>query len=149
MRRVRTEHVPLVRYLRMLAGPQPQGRLIEVRYRAVRGRMRRLFLPATRLGDLARTIESLSERSDVYTGVLLRTRRAGGNDAVSASHLLWVELDRADAVDRLGDLPLPPTMTIASGSPGHAHAYWLLRRLVHPHLVADYNRHLAEALGGI
>lgn len=148
MRRVATEHAPLVRYLRMLAGPQPQGRFIEVRYPAVRGRMRQLFVPATRLGDLTGTIESLSQRSDVYTGVLLRTRKKGGNDAVSPSHLLWVELDRADAVDQLGDLPVPPTMTIASGSPGHAHTYWLLRQLVHPHLVPDYNRHLAEALGG-
>ena len=39
-------------------------------------------------------------------------------------------------------------MTVLSGTPGHAHAYFLLRQLVGPPLVADYNRHLAEALGG-
>lgn len=39
-------------------------------------------------------------------------------------------------------------MTVASGSPGHAHAYWMLRSPVAPAAVEHANRTLADHLGG-
>jgi hypothetical protein len=137
----------LASYLAVLAGPRPTRRLIEIRYPAVRGRMRQVFIPANRQGDVSRIIQSLSTRADVYVGVLLRDRRAGGRDAVSESHLLWAEIDRPDALERLARFPRPPTMAVLSGTRGHAHAYWLLRAPVGADLVSDYNRQLAAALG--
>jgi hypothetical protein len=79
--------------------------------------------------------------------VLLRDRRAGGNDAVSSSHLLWAELDTPDALERLNIFPLIPSMIIASGTAGHAHAYWQLRTPIDARDVAPNNRSLARALG--
>ena len=38
-------------------------------------------------------------RTDVYCGVLLRSHRAGGRDAVTRSHLAFVEIDAVDALD--------------------------------------------------
>ena len=70
---------------------------------------------------------SLAPRTDVYCGVLLRTRRAGGRDAVTSSHLAWVEIDAADALERLSRFPRTPSMIVSSGTPGHAHAYFALR----------------------
>ncbi len=135
-------------YLRLLAGPKPSGRLIEIRYPAVRGRMRQVFTPAVHQAQAAKIITSLAARSDVYIGVLLRDRRAGGADAVSESHLLWAEIDQPDALDRLTAFSWPPTLIISSGSAGHAHAYWLLRKPIAAELVAAYNQRLALALGG-
>jgi CHC2-type zinc finger protein len=82
----------------------------------------------------------------VYSGVLLRTRRAGGRGAVSHSHLLWAELDRGDSIERLRALTAPPTMTIASGTAGHAHAYWRLDEEIDADRVAGHNRRLALSL---
>lgn len=150
MTRVETEQTALVRYLRLLGGPQPRGRFIDLRYpdaTAPRGMAQR-FIAASDLRSLTALIKREAPHTDVYTGVLLRTRRAGGNDAVSASHLLWVELDRQDAVERLTALSVPPTMVIASGSVGHAHAYWLLRTTIDAQMLVSYNRHLAQALDG-
>ena len=79
--------------------------------------------------------------------MLLRNRRAGGSDAVSDSHLLWAELDTPDALERLDAFAVVPSMVIASGTPGHAHAYWQLRTPMPATLVAGHNRALARGLG--
>jgi len=110
-------------YLEMLAGSRPDERLLEVRYRNPRGAgMRHVFVPAERLDVALDRIVSLAAQSDTYTGVLLRDRHAGGKSAVSRSHLLFVEIDTADAYRRLLLAPAPPTAVITSGSKGHLHA---------------------------
>ena len=65
-------------------------------------------------------------RTDVYVGVCLRNRRAGGRDAIDRSHLAFVEIDTSDALDRLHAFPHSPSMIICSGTAGHAHAYFTL-----------------------
>jgi hypothetical protein len=47
--------------------------------------------------------------------VLLRTRRAGGRNAVDASHLLFVEIDHPNAQERLAAFPHAPTASVRSG----------------------------------
>jgi hypothetical protein len=110
--------------------------------------MRRRFISIRRLDAAARAIRALSPRSDVYCGVLLRSHRAGGRDAVTRSHLAFVEIDFVDALDRLQRFASTPTMIVSSGTAGHAHAYWTLRRRVGANELEQANRTLARPLGG-
>ena len=66
----------LDRYLQVLAGPSPTGRLIEIRSANPAGTMRQTFTPATRPDLAANTITRLAAHTDVYVGVLLRRRRS-------------------------------------------------------------------------
>ena len=134
-------------YMEMVAGDAPAGKLVEIRY-TVPGGMRQLFVPARRTDRAAAAILALAEHADVYTGVLLRTRRAGGANAVEASHLLFVEIDHPDAHNRLAAFPHAPTARVRSGSPGHLHIYFALHRAIDPDRLVDGNRRLAHALGG-
>jgi hypothetical protein len=137
------------RYLQVLAGPNPTGRLIEIRSANPAGTMRQTFTPATRPDLAANTITRLAAHTDVYVGVLLRRRRSGGRDACERSHLAFVEIDRPDGADRLARYRCPPSMIIASGgSPGHAHAYWQLHQPSDLDELETANRRLAIRLGG-
>ncbi len=106
--------VELDTYLQLLADGHIAERLIKIRYVTNRG-MSRLFIPVRRANAAARTIASLADRTDVYCGVLLRARRAGGRDAVADAQLAWVEIDRPDALDRLARFEHPPSLIVTSG----------------------------------
>lgn len=139
----------LDRYLHMLAGANPARRLIEIRSAAADGAMRQTFTPATRADRAAHTITTLAASTDVYVGVLLRRRRAGGRRACDRSHLAFIDIDRPDAIQRLEHHRCPPTAVVASGgSPGHAHAYWQLQHPVDLDKLERANRLLAMQLGG-
>jgi hypothetical protein len=133
-------------YLAMLAGPAPAGKLLELRHRTPGG-MGQTFIPARRADRAASAIVRLGCETDVYVGVLLRTRRQGCRDAVRESHLLFVEIDQPDAQARLGRFAPAPSATLASGSTGHRHAYWVLERPVGADELVAANRRLAYALG--
>ena len=135
-------------YLRMIVGDHRGDELLDVRYAIGDGGMRRRFISIEHLDAAMRTIHSLSSRTDVYCGVLLRSRRAGGRDAVTRSHLAFVEIDAVDALDRLQRLSRTPTMIVRSGTAGHAHAYWTLRAPVGTVELETANRTLANHLGG-
>jgi hypothetical protein len=135
-------------YLRALAGPAPGARLLEIRFALRHRDMGRLFIAAHSARGAARLIQRLGSRTDVYIGVCLRSRRAGGRGAIDRSHLAFVEIDAPDAIDRLRDFPHPPTMIVSSGSPGHAHAYYTLTAIVTVPELEQANRRLAHALGG-
>jgi hypothetical protein len=138
----------LERYLRMLAGATPAGRLIEIRCATTRGGMQQTFTPAIRPDRAADTTTRLGARADVYVGVLLRRQRAGGRQACEHSHLAFIEIDRPDALERIERHPCPPTAVVLSGSPGHAHAYWQLHQAVDHDELEQANRRLAVRLGG-
>jgi len=143
-----TDAQALDSYLRMLAGPAPGARLLEIRF-ALRYRdMGRLFIAAHSAPGASRLIRRLAARTDVYVGVCLRTRRAGGRDAIDRSHVAFVEIDTPAALDRLRAFPYPPTMIVSSGSAGHAHAYYTLSAPVAVPELERANRRLAHALGG-
>ncbi|TET83073.1 hypothetical protein E3J38_01100 [candidate division TA06 bacterium] len=72
------------------------------------------------------------EDANIYFGVCPRRRKQGKEEDVGEISSLWVDLDcetpdeRADALDRLGRLPSPPSIIISSGN--GLHCYWLLRK---------------------
>jgi CHC2 zinc finger/RepB DNA-primase N-terminal domain len=138
----------LDRYLRLLAGPAPRARLLEIRFALRHRDMGRLFIAANSAPGASRLIRRLAVRTDVYVGVCLRSRRSGGRDAIEDSHLAFVEIDAPDALDRLHAFPHPPTMIVSSGSAGHAHAYFALSAPVPVPKLEQANRRLAHALGG-
>jgi hypothetical protein len=143
-----TDAQALDSYLRMLAGRTPGARLLEIRF-ALRYRdMGRLFIAAHSAPGASRLIRRLAARTDVYVGVCLRTRRAGGRDAIDRSHLAFVEIDTADALDRLRAFRHPPSAIVLSGSAGHTHAYFTLSAPVTVPELERANRRLAHALGG-
>jgi hypothetical protein len=134
-------------YLSILVGPNPDGRLIEIRSKVPVG-MRQTFTPATRPQLAVQAVTRLAAHTDVYIGVLLRHRRGGGRDACERSHLVFVEIDRPDGTQRLSGYHCPPTMIVASGgSPGHAHAYWQLYEPIGLDELEAANRRLAHHLG--
>ena len=135
-------------YLRILAGPEPGARLLEIRFALRHRDMGRLFVAAHSAPGASRLIRRLAARTDVYAGVCLRARRSGGRDAIDRSHLAFVEIDTPDALDRLRAFQHGPTMIVLSGSPGHAHAYYTLSAPVTVPELERANRRLAHALGG-
>jgi hypothetical protein len=140
---------PQLTYLRMLAGAGDPGRFLDVRWRTPAGLMRRRFLPAGAIEDAARLLTRMAARNDVYVGVALRDGHVhGGRAAISHSHLAWVESDDQGTAERLLSFPHPPTMVIASGTPGHLQLYWLLDRPCPVGEVESGHRRLARALAG-
>ena len=135
------------RYLSALFGRETRGALIDVRWR-YRGGMSQRFLPHHDTYAAARAILRLGLRSDVYVGVAPRRARAGGKDAIERLWALWVDLDDVDAAAALERLPVAPSIVIASGTPGHLHAYWTLSRPVTVKAAEKANRRLAAELGG-
>src|SRR4051794_12132173 len=145
--RRRTSVAPeLSRFLAALFGPTP-GALIDIRVRRDEGAMDQRFSPM-RGRRAARLIAELGAVADVYLGVLPRRRRVGGKDGlVRHGWTLWADCDTPGATAALDQFAAPPSLVVASGSEGHRHAYWLLRR---PLALADLeraNRRLAIALG--
>jgi hypothetical protein len=134
------------RYLRALFDREGAGALIELRSR-YRGGMRPAFFKASDTFSAARTIVREGLRTDVYVGVAPRRRRAGDRDALEHVRTLWADLDTPDARARLDSLPVAPAIVIASGTPGHVHAYWLLGRPVPIQAAEAANRRLAAQLG--
>ncbi|MEJ7784826.1 MAG: CHC2 zinc finger domain-containing protein [Solirubrobacteraceae bacterium] len=134
-------------YLRALFERDQPGALIEVRYRYGDG-MRSAFFEHTDTTATARTIVRLASATDVYVGVAPRARRAGGRDAIERVWSLWADLDNADAAAALDALPVAPAIVIASGSPGHLHAYWPLATAISVLAAEEGNRRLAAQLQG-
>lgn len=136
----------LERYLALLFASARSATLIELRWRAG-GAMRQRFLAAADLRAVAREIAALGVTHDVYVGVLPRWRTGGGRaDVVGDGRTVWVDLDRPDALRMLEPVDPPPSLVIASGGPGHVHAYWRLRRAVAPREIERANGRLAFAL---
>ena len=132
-------------YLTAITGRERHG-LLEVRFRTPGG-MGRRFFPTGRIAQAARFISHSSRFTDVYVGVAPRARRAGGKNAIAHSRVVWAELDQPDARQRLAAFALPASMLIASGTPGHIHAYWRLTTPLTGPRTEQLNRGLAMALG--
>ncbi len=135
-------------YLRLLATGCEQGQFLDVRWRPPDEPMRRRFVSGQRLPDAARLIRALAPGNDVYVGVALRDGDSyGGRAAITGSRLAYIESD-ANTAERLVSFSHPPTMVVASGSPGHVQVYWLLDRRYPPAEIEAVNRRLALALAG-
>jgi hypothetical protein len=125
------------------------GELLEVRWVNNTHPMWRRALPASDIPAAVSLIERLATTSEVYLGVALRHGgRGGGKAAIRGSRFVFIESDHPDTQTRLGSFPYPPSIIVASGTPGHLHLYWQLHRLA-PHAeVESANRRLARLLGG-
>jgi hypothetical protein len=142
-------HDDLLIYLRTLAGEPKLGQCFDVRWKTLTGGMHRRFVSALRIGETARLITRMASWTDVYVGVALREWGAGsGKRAIAGSRLLFVDCDDSGIIERLAELAPPPTMVVASGTPGHTQMYWLLDRPAVASHVEGANRRLASALGG-
>jgi CHC2 zinc finger len=134
------------RYLRALFERQQSGALIELRYRYRTG-MRQRFLRTADLFTAARTIVRLGISTDVYVAVAPRHQPAGDKTAIASVWTLWADLDDPATHPALQRLPVAPAIVIASGSPGHLHAYWPLTSPVSIPEAEQANRRLAAHLG--
>lgn len=111
--------------------------------------MRRRFLPASATARARALIARLAAHNDVYVGVALRDGQGyGGRSAIGSSHLVWLESDRALTAERLRAFACPPSILVASGTPGHVQAYWRLDRPYPGRMAEAINRRLAYALAG-
>jgi hypothetical protein len=139
-------------YLRMLAGPVDgrAGRWLDVRWPepSSPSGMGREFLAAAAIDQAGMLVARVARHVDVFIGIALHDREAGDRTSVSRSHLLWTDIDRDDAQASLDRFAHPPTMTVASGTPGRRHSYWLLGAAIDIDEVMTANRKLAGALGG-
>lgn len=138
----------LLTYLRMLAGDPQRNQFFDMRHLTPEGMMRQRFISVLRIRQLARWITDLAHTTDVYVGVALRERAHGGKSAITGSHLLYIDCDDPRAKDRLDGFAYPPTMEIASGTPGHLQLYWRLYERAANSRVESANRRLALRLHG-
>ena len=136
-------------YLRMIAGEHGESRFLDLRWRRPTGQMHRRFFALAELDGAQRAIELLAAKADVYVGVAPRdTDTHGGRAAITAAEVLWVESDDCDTALRLLAFAHPPSMAVASGSPGHLQLYWRLRAPCAVAALESANRRLALALSG-
>lgn len=137
----------LHRYLDVLFGRARPLTLVEVRWRTRAG-MGQRFVPVADRSTAAMLVGRLAAGTDVYVGVLPRWRPAGGRSAVVGDcRTVWVDLDIDVAARALEPVDPVPSLVLASGSPGHLHAYWSLSRAEPPAVIERANRRLAWALG--
>ena len=125
-----------------------QGEFIELRTVRRDGSVRQEFIPHAELTRAAARAIELRDSGDVYFGVGLRARQSGGKDAVLELPAVWVDLDSSETLVELALFPLPPTLVVATGSPGRTHAYWFTREPIDPAVAEALNRELAQVLGG-
>ena len=96
----------------------------------------------------------LAKSFNTYFGVCPRSRKEGTKDAVKEIRCFWIDIDGKDfqggktqALTRLNEFPVPPTVTVDSGN-GY-HAYWALKEAeTDKRSVESYLRGLCSALGG-
>ena len=138
----------LARYLALLAGREPAGGLLEIRYRHPdeNQRMQQHWHPTAHPAAAAREILKLAEHTDVYIGVAPRRHRHGGRAAIQRAWMLWADLDHPDPDELATRLPVTPGVIIRSGSPGHRHLYWPLTQPLSVPEIEHANRILATAL---
>ncbi|HTC59556.1 MAG TPA: DNA-primase RepB domain-containing protein [Solirubrobacteraceae bacterium] len=133
-------------YLQMLTESAPPGSLLDIRYRKPDGRFSRIFLHA-RDTRAARRITKLGQHSDVYVGCALRVRPRGTRRDLAPTALLWADCDSARSLAAARAFTPQASMIVASGSLGHAHAYWQLTTPLDIQELEDANRRLAHKLG--
>jgi hypothetical protein len=143
-----TPSADLERYFATLAGREPAGGLLEVRYRDARthARMRQQFHDAADTRRLAIAVLDLAARSDVYVGVAPRRMRNGGRRAVARTWVLWADIDQPDRGP--SGLPVEPGVIVNTGTAGHQHLYWPLTVPLAPAELERGNATLAHAVHG-
>lgn len=138
----------LADYLALITGYGRGEGWIELRYRHSAGMRARFYRAERSLTSLQRRIIALSEHRDVFLGCALRVAQRGDRHHVGQAWALWAECDAPTARETLTAYTPTPTLMIASGTPGHVHAYWALAESVDADTLENANRRLAAAVGG-
>ncbi len=132
-----------------------EGSLLEIRsWRPGAGYASQRFFLRSESERMLSHVQRISARSDTYIGMAPRVpvpageRQRGTIANVRECWCVWVDLDYDYGLDFAKALDPEPTLIIASGSPGHAHAVWALRRPLRPEDCKQANSRLALALGG-
>lgn len=142
-------HYELTAYLDLLAGAEPTTALLEVRVRQPEQQtMRRWFIEIGARRRLVTQLPVIGTHADVYLGCAPRQMRSGTREAVNGGWVAWADVDGPDGARYLSSFIPEPTLVVASGSPGAAHAYWRLSQRADVATVEELNRRLAHAAGG-
>jgi CHC2 zinc finger len=135
------------RYLGVLFNDAPTDALVEVRYRVSHG-MRQVFQTTADLDAAARTILAKGCTTDVFVGVVPRSRRGGSRaDLMPSTQLVWVDCDDELSAVALDRIQPPPSLVVASGTGRNRHGYWPLSEPINLDIAESINRGLALALG--
>ena len=119
----------LTAYLDLLAGAEPSNALLEVRVRHPgQQTMRRWFVEIGARQRLVTQLPVIGAHADVYLGCAPRQMRSGTREAVNGGWVAWADVDGPNSARSLSSFAPEPTLIVASGSPGAAHAYWRLAR---------------------
>ena len=86
------------------------------------------------------------EGREVFAGPLARAVALPGRAGVTGGTVAWVDIDDPDALQRLAAFTPAPTLLVASGGSGGAHAYWRLRRRLPGQTLEILNLALAARL---
>lgn len=138
----------LTDYLSVITGRGRCDGWIELRYRHAGGMRTRFYGARGPHHALAQTAIRLAETHDVYVGCALRSAQRGDRAHIGQAWTLWAECDGSDAHAALDAFEPAPTLLIASGTPGHMHAYWALDAPLRADALEDANRRLAAAVSG-
>lgn len=133
--------------LAAIAGGEPAGGLLEVRYRRPRGGMGQLFHNAARPRAIVETIQRLGASTDVYVGCAPRRSEHGGRAAIQRVWALWADCDGPEAVAALEDFRPRPAVVVRSGTGENRHAFLPLRAPLTPDEAKSALRRLAHHLG--
>lgn len=129
-------------------GREPASSFLELRFRRPGEPMRQSFIACRDLDTASARAAVLAQEHDCYVAAAPRARRFGGADAVERVWCLWVDLDSPEAAEALEGFAPAPSMVIATGTPGHCHAWWPLNAPLRPDHARAALRRLAHALGG-
>jgi hypothetical protein len=142
------QDVALRLQLAAFAGNATDG-YFEIRSKRLAGRpgMEQEFVSVHEPDRAGRCALNRGQMTDTYIGAAIRTRRAGGLDAIESLGVLWADCDTREAVKRLKAFRPLPAIVIRSGSDDSVHAYWPLQEPVAPAYAKRANRRLALALG--
>ena len=139
-------------WLAMLAGKEPAGGLLELRWKGCGQHLRRLgFFPTHDQQPIVAAIEQASRRGDIYVGVAPRraaesgSKQSGGVDAIERVWALFVDADTQEACKALRAFTPAAAVIVRSGR--GAHGYWPLARSLTPEQAKRANRRLAHHLG--
>lgn len=136
----------LTQWLWAIRGASPPDWFFEVRHTRQGRGMGQAFHPVAEVNGTAELIIRLGKQQDTYVGVLPRVKRSGRGEAVEVGHLVWVDLDDAEAVQAADAFPIPPSMKLSSGN--GEHRYWVLDSPTPAAEIVEANRRLANHLGG-
>jgi hypothetical protein len=140
------QDVALRRLLEAIAGDEPAGSFVEMRFRWP-GRWQQLWFPVSELDRAARAADDLGQLGDVYVGCAPRIARSGGKDAVGRVWMLWADPDSKESSDRLRKFRPLPSIVQRSGTADHFHSFWPLSEPLTPAATKIANKRLAFRLG--